>query len=190
MYCPNTNKKLQLFFQGKVQKQFENYDERVGFTHTTMDFDLVFSMVHIYRHIFSEGIGLRQLMDYYFILRSVESEEIKVKCCKMLRSMRMEKFVGGVMWILRECCGMKEELLLCQENEIHGRFLLSEIMMAGNFGQYDERTKQVSKRKRFERGFIQLGRNMRFLNYYPSEVFWSPFWKLWHWCWRKQKGYL
>ena len=25
---------------------------------------------------------------------------------------------------------------------------------------------------------------------YPSEVLWSPVWKVWHRCWRKRKGYL
>lgn len=190
MYCPATNKRLMQFFVEKQERQFGNNDERVGFTHTTIDFDLVYSMVHIYRHIFSEGIGLRQLVDYYYILCSVKSEELRVKSFEVLRSLRMEKFVGGVMWILRECFGMKEELLLCPVNEKHGRFLLSEIMTAGNFGQYDERTVRVDKEKKFKRGFAQLGRNLRFVTYYPSEVLWSPFWKLWHWGWRKRKGYL
>ena len=190
MYCASTNKRLMRFFDDEAERQFGNYDQRVGFTHTTIDFDLVYSMVHIYRHIFSEGIGLRQLVDYYYILCSVKSEEIKRKSFETLCSLRMEKFVGGVMWILRECFGMKEELLLCQVNERHGRFLLSEIMTAGNFGQYDERTLRVDKDKKFKRGFAQLGRNLRFVTYYPSEVLWSPFWKLWHWGWRKRKGYL
>lgn len=190
MYCPMTNKRLMRFFAEEANNQFGNYDERVGFTHTTIEFDLVYSMVHIYRHIFSEGVGLRQLMDYYYILRSVKSGELRVKCFEVLCSLGMKKFVGGVMWILRECFGMKEEYLLCQVNERHGRFLLSEIMMAGNFGQYDERTVRVNVDKKFKRGFVQLGRNLRFVTYYPSEVLWSPFWKLWHWCWRKRKGYL
>ena len=71
MYNPSTNKKLQKFFEEKSEKQFGNNDAKVGFTHTTVDFDLVFSIVHIYRHIFSEGIGLRQLMDYYYILQII-----------------------------------------------------------------------------------------------------------------------
>lgn len=190
MYCPSTNKRLMRFFAEEAEKQFGNYDKRVGFTHTTIDFDLVYSMVHIYRHIFSEGIGLRQLVDYYYILRSVKSDELRVKSFETLRLLRMEKFVAGVMWILKECFGMQDEYLLCPVNERHGKFLLSEIMTAGNFGQYDERTVRVDRNKKFERGFAQLGRNLRFVTYYPSEVLWSPFWKLWHWCWRKRKGYL
>lgn len=190
MYCPSTNRRLMRFFAEVAEKQFRNYDEQVGFTHTTIEFDLVYSMVHIYRHIFSEGIGLRQLIDYYYILHSVKSEELRVNSFETLCFLKMGKFAGGVMWILRECFGIKEDLLLCPVNERHGRFLLSEIMTAGNFGQYDERTLRVDKDKKFKRGFAQLGRNLRFVTYYPSEVLWSPFWKLWHWGWRKRKGYL
>ena len=67
MYNPSTNKELQKFFDMQSERQFGNYDSEAGFIHTTIEFDLVFSIVHIYRHIFSEGIGLRQLMDYYYI---------------------------------------------------------------------------------------------------------------------------
>lgn len=189
MYCPSTNKKLIDYFDNKSDSQFSNRDEKAGFTHTTIGFDLVYSMVHIYRHIFSEGIGLRQLVDYYYILKH-SSEEQRKDAFKVLKSLKMQSFVGGIMWILKTCFGMKEEYILCLANERHGQFLLSEIMTAGNFGHYDERTKQISKDKKFERGFVQFGRNLRFVSYYPSEVLWSPFWKLWHWCWRKKMGYL
>ena len=189
MYSPSTNKKLQSFFEVQSERQFGNYDEEAGFTHTTVEFDLVFSIVHIYRHIFSEGIGLRQLMDYYYILINSSVEQRK-QAFEVLESLKMAKFVGGIMWILSECFGIKEEYILYAVNERHGKYLLSEILTAGNFGQYDERMLRIDKEKRFERGFVQLKRNLRFVGYYPSEVLWSPFWKLWHWCWRKWKGYL
>ena len=163
MYNPSTNKKL--------------------------DFDLVFSIVHIYRHIFSEGIGLRQLMDYYYILQNSSANQRK-DAFAVLRSLKMSSFVGGIMWILKVCFGMKEEYLLCTVNKRHGEYLLSEIITAGNFGHYDDRMKRIDKDKKFKRGLVQLKRNLRFVSYYPSEVLWSPFWKLWHWGWRKRKGYL
>lgn len=189
MYNPSTNEKLQRFFEKQSERQFGNDDAEAGFTHTTVEFDLVFSIVHIYRHIFSEGIGLRQLMDYYYILMHSSAEQ-RWNAFEVLKSLKMANFVGGIMWILRECFGMKEEYLLCPVNERHGKYLLSEILTAGNFGQYDERMLRIDKEKRFERGLVQLERNLRFVGYYPSEVLWSPFWKLWHWCWRKKKGYL
>ena len=189
MYNPVTNKKLQKFFEKQSSRQFDNFGVENGFTHTTVDFDLVFSIVHIYRHIFSEGIGLRQLMDYYYILQNSTQEQRK-EAYDVLRSLKMSSFVGGIMWILRNCFGMKDEYLLCPMNIKHGRFLLSEILTAGNFGQYDVRTKRVAHNKRFVRGFVQFKKNLRFVYYYPSEVLWSPFWKLWHYFWRKRKGYL
>ena len=188
MYNPSTNKKLQKFFEEKSEKQFGNNDAKVGFTHTTVDFDLVFSIVHIYRHIFSEGIGLRQLMDYYYILQNSSANQRK-DAFAVLRSLKMSSFVGGIMWILKVCFGMKEEYLLCTVNKRHGEYLLSEIITAGNFGHYDDRMKRIDKDKKFKRGLVQLKRNLRFVSYYPSEVLWSPFWKLWHWGWRKRKGY-
>lgn len=189
MYNPFTDRKLQRFFKEKADSQFQNADEQAGYVHTTIDFDLVFSMVHIYRHIFSEGVGLRQLMDYYFILRSSTEEQRKEAFC-MLKQLGMCGFVGGVMWILRDCFAMDRTWMLCPVNERHGKFLFREIMASGNFGQYDQRMTHLDKNLRFRRGFIQLKRNFRFLTYYPSEVLWSPVWKIWHYCWRKQKGYL
>ena len=85
---------------------------------------------------------------------------------------------------------MKKEFLLCLVNVKHGEFLLSEILTAGNFGHYDDRMKRIDHNKRFARGIVQFKKNLRFVCYYPSEVLWSPFWKLWHWGWRKRKGYL
>lgn len=189
MYCPSTNKRLQGFFEMKADSQFVNFDERVGFAHTATGFDLVYSMVHIYRHIFSEGIGLRQLVDYYFILQR-STEEQRIDAFGILRSLKMKSFVGGVMWILMECFGMNTKYLLCPVNERHGKFLLLEIMTAGSFGHFDDRIKQIDHAKKFKRGFVQLSRNLRFVSYYPSEVLWSPFWKLWHYYWRKKNCYL
>ena len=39
----------------------------------TMSFNVIYILSHLYRHVFTEGIGLRQLIDYYFVL--VKSEE-------------------------------------------------------------------------------------------------------------------
>lgn len=189
MFCPSTNKKLQDFFKRKAESQFANYDEEAGFTHTTVDFDLVFSLVHIYRHVFFEGIGLRQLIDYYYILKNSTAEQRAEAFCE-LKKLRMVKFAAGVMWVLKECFALGDTYILCEPDIKHGRFLLSEIMAAGNFGHYDDRLKHQSQELRWSNGFIQLKRNLRFLKYYPSEVVWSPIWKVWHWCWRKWKGYL
>ena len=189
MFSPFKNRRLQRFFEEKLDKQFNNYDASVGFTHTTLDFDLVFSLVHIYRHVFEGGIGLRQLLDYYYILIH-SNEEQRDEAYKVLKELGMSAFAGGIMWVLKECFAMNDNYFFCGANESHGKFLFSEILRAGNFGHYDTRYQFLGKEKRFHNGIINIKRNIHYLSYYPSEVLWSPIRKVWHWCWRKWKGYL
>ena len=41
-----------------------------GFNVPVDGFNLIFQMSHIFRHVLLEGIGFRQLIDYYFVLKS------------------------------------------------------------------------------------------------------------------------
>ena len=34
----------------------------------TVEFNIIFQLTHIYAHLMNEGIGLRQLLDYYFVI--------------------------------------------------------------------------------------------------------------------------
>ncbi len=45
--------------------QFTVYD---GYKIPSVEFNVVFQLLHLYKHIFEEGIGLRQLLDYYFVI--------------------------------------------------------------------------------------------------------------------------
>ena len=146
----------------------------------TLAFNRVYILVHIYRHLFHEGIGLRQLLDYYFVLHQGFTEEERTETMRTLRSLRMQRFTAAVMWVLQEVFAMDERYLLTDPNEEEGRFLLSEIMLAGNFGHYDERIKRSAKVTEWGLFCRRVGRNLRFLRSYPSEVLWSPFFKLWH----------
>ena len=146
----------------------------------TLAFNRVYILVHIYRHLFHEGIGLRQLLDYYFVLQQGFTEDERTETMRTLRSLRMQRFTEAVMWVLQEVFAMDERYLLTKPNEEEGRFLLSEIMMAGNFGHYDERIKRSEKVTEWDLFRRRVGRNMRFVRSYPSEVLWAPLFKLWH----------
>lgn len=189
MYNPFTNRKLQKYFRDHAEEQFGHMDEMLGFNYPTIQFNLVYSLIHINRHIFEEGIGLRQLCDYYYILKHSTKEE-RDKALAVLIGLGLRKFVGAIMYIEDVVLGIDKELMLCQPNEKEGRFLLEEIMRGGNFGHYDERNRFYSANDRFRRGLFTLWRNLRYLRHYPSEVLWKPLWQIWHWCWRKWKGYL
>ena len=151
----------------------------------SLAFNRVYILVHIYRHLFHEGIGLRQLMDYYFVLQQGFTEEEREETMQVLRSLKMQRFAGAVMWVLQEVYGMESRYLLTEPNEREGRFLLNEIMLAGNFGQYDERLQHERGEGALHWGLRKIKRNFRFVRSYPSEVLWSPVFKLWHYFWRK-----
>ena len=126
-------------------QQFANRDLK-GWCTPTAEFNLVYLLVHMYRHLFHEGVGLRQVMDYYFVLQN--SMEVDRKNALLtIRELGLEYFVGGVMHVLKVVFGLTEAQMLCQQNDRHGVFLLKEIMLSGNMGHYDERLKDKDKRR-------------------------------------------
>ena len=151
----------------------------------SLAFNRVYLLVHIYRHLFAEGIGLRQILDYYFVLCQGFTEEEREETMRVLHSLKMVRFVRAVMWVLQEVYGMDDRYLLIDTDEREGRFLLSEIMLAGNFGKYDERLQHEQGESALHWGWRKVKRNFRFVRSYPSEVLWSPIFKLWHYFWRK-----
>ena len=188
MYNPFTDRKVQKWIVLNKAAQMANYDNEAKFCYPTIEFNLVFSLIHIYRHVFQEGIGLRQLMDYYFILINSTSEE-RTNAYATLCSFGMKKFVGAVMYVLCIVFDVDETLLLCEQNK-EGKFLLNEIMRGGNFGKFDNRHEAISVDNKLQHGLFNVKRNLRYLKHYPCEVLWMPLWKVWHWYWRKLKGYL
>lgn len=152
----------------------------------TLTFNRVYILVHIYRHLFLEGVGLRQLMDYYFVLRQGCTEEERNATMGTLGALGMKRFTAAVMWVLQEVFGMENIYLLTPPNEREGRFLLNEIMRSGNFGQYDISLLRHRNKSDLLYGLRKLRRNVRFIRSYPSEVLWSPLFKVWHYFWRKK----
>lgn len=189
MYNPFNNRKLQKYFNKNKTEQFDNIVEKIGFAYPTIGFNLVYSLIHINRHIFEEGIGLRQLVDYYYILNHSSLDE-RNKAYQVLCDLSLKKFTAAIMFIEKDVLGIEDDYLLCPPDSKEGRFLLEDIMRGGNFGHYDERNKWIEPSHRFKRGFINARHNLRYFRHYPDEVIWIPVWKIWHWCWRKYKGYL
>ena len=189
MYNPFHNYRLQKFFKKHKDSQMNHYASEVNFSYPTISFNLVYSLIHINRHIFEEGIGLRQMMDYYFILIHSNIEE-RLNAYNFLKRLNLQRFAGAVMYVMVKVFDIENGFLLCKPNFKEGKFLLDEILAGGNFGFYDSRNKWFEKGHRIEKNLFNAKRNLRYLKHYPSEVVWIPFWKLWHWCWRKRKGYL
>lgn len=182
------NKRLQKFFNDIKEHERKNLvtfgDSEDKTAISSTEFNRVFILVHIYRHLFSEGIGLRQLLDYYYTLQQGFSESDRMITLHTLNELKMLRFTGAVMYVMQTVFGLKREYMLTAPQNEDGEFLLQEIMSAGNFGKYDERYKTIYCENNVKRFFLKLKRNMRFLRMYPSEIIWSPMFKIWHFFWR------
>lgn len=162
------------------------YLENKGFAVPSLEFNRIFILTHIYRHFLFEGIGLRQMMDYYFVLRaqndgSCHMDDVR----RALHELRLTRFAEAMMWILNTQFGLEEKYLICGMNEKEGRFVLSEVCQTGNFGHSDTRYKYkfLFKLRR------QIAHGAHLLLHYPSEVVWTPVWLLYHkvWKWKKKR---
>lgn len=188
------NRRLQRYFKEHKQAMWQNKIElpdNVGSVSAlTLGLNRVYLLIHIYRHLFDEGVGLRQLMDYFFVLRQGFTEEERLETLSILKSLRMTRFAAAVMYVLHEAFGLEEEYLLLSPSEEYGSKFLREVMLAGNFGHYDERIERKEHESVFHRFCRKVFRNGDFLADYPSEVIWSPLFKTWHYMWRLLHGYL
>ncbi len=152
-----------------------------GFAVPPPAFNRIFILTHIYRHFLFEGIGLRQVMDFYFVLRNSERNDEEIA---LLKEFRMTRFARAMMWLLHEKLGLEEEKLMsCGQDEKEGRFVLEEIMLTGNFGQADKRYRY----KRFFKLRRQWAHGSHLLIHYPSEVIWTPIWLIYHKVWKWSK---
>ena len=179
MNNPIYNVRLQKWFKRNADLQCSNV--------VSLPDGIVYQLTHLYHHFFDEGIGMRQIIDYYFVL--VKSEERRVKNLtalqRELKHLGLWKFAGAVMYVLHEAFGLEEEKMIAPTNEKEGKFFLDEIMRGGNFGQYDDRLGDKTGEGKVHRYFRMSLRNMRFVKHYPSEAICEPLFRTWFWTWKK-----
>lgn len=189
VYNPFLHRRVQHFFQAQAATQFSHYDKDLGFAYPTARFNAVYILSHIYMHFLYEGIGLRQLIDYYYVLKNMiptEREEAK----QDIKDVGFCRFAGAVMYVLHVVCGLEESCYVCAPDKKRGKVLLNEIIRSGNLGKYDERLQGKDTGHLIRNNLIAFRRQLSFLRYYPFDILCIPFWKVWHWCWRKRKGYI
>lgn len=198
--APWRNRNFQRVFKAAV---FDNakIDDVGVVKKLRVDYDLVFQMNHIYRHLLDEGVGLRQVFDFYVLLKDYNKERIvskelmgKEEIMKIISSCGMKRFATALMYVLKDIFHVGNDELICGISEKDGLFLLYEIVMAGNFGHYDKRMNSIEVRKgklsfQLQRASRRFLRNLRFLSSYPEEVICEPFARIAHFLWRKLRLY-
>ena len=148
----------------------------------TCAFNVIYQLLHLYHHYFYEGVGLRQIVDYYFVVIRNELLVIRGTLQRELKLLGLWKFAGAVMYVLHEVLGLQEEKMICPMDEKRGKMLLTEILNGGNFGQFDER--YGFGHSSFGHNIQRLCRDLRLVRYYPAEALSEPIFRTWHFFWR------
>ena len=267
LLCFWHNRKLQKYYERVKEEQFSHrmmLGEQGEIAIPTVEFNLIFQLTHIYSHLMNEGIGLRQLVDYYYVLcdfykvyqsfskthpssltlkggstafpkplspqgtgdvtapsrcseplRSKDGGPSKVSpdCAgwdrlsiegdnsagsttavtssastaldvvqKELKELGLWKFAGGIMYIMQEVFGMPASRLIVPPNEKYGKFVLYEVLEAGNFGRHDARNR--FGRSQLGHNLQRVYRDIRLVRYFPAEALCEPLFRTWHFFWR------
>ena len=278
LLCFRHNRKLQKYYERVKEEQFSHrvmLGEQGEIAIPTAEFNIIFQLTHIYSHLMNEGIGLRQLVDYYYVLcdfykvyqnsskitpslftlkegstshpdpltlrgeggnrptrcseplRSKDGGPSKVSpnCAgwdrrdaigdmtsataststdtsataarssfaanssaaidrvqKELKELELWKFAGGIMYIMQEVFGMPASRLIVPPNEKYGKFVLNEVLEAGNFGRHDARNR--FGRSQLGHNLQRVYRDIRLARYFPGEALCEPLFRIWHFFWR------
>lgn len=184
---PVHNARLQRWFRENAERQCGNFidlpDGAGRVPVPTAEFNAVYQMGHIFHHFFDDGIGLRQLMDYCYVLKGLSEEERK-RTAERLGYFGMKKFAGAVMYVLREAFGLEEGLMPVAPDCARGERLLNEIMDGGNFGKHFKKYGAFNSKGTAQKYFLKIYRNMHFVREYPAEALCEPVFRTWHFFWR------
>ena len=151
----------------------------------TSAFNVVYQLTHLYHHFFDEGIGMRQIIDYYYVVSMLNVNcEMLTWLPKDLKHLGLWKFAGAVMYVLHEALGLSGEKMIAPMDEKRGKLLLAEILNGGNFGRHFTKYGHFTQQGMAKKYFLKIWRNMHFVRYYPAEALSEPIFRTWHFFWR------
>lgn len=194
MNNPMYHQKLQKWFNSQADKDniwnndVELPDGAGSIAIPSVEYNLIHQLAHMMHHFFDEGIGLRQFVDYYFVLhaRNEESGNLGIRNSgsgdlgMTLRFLGLRKFAGAVMYVMKEVFALDEKYMIAPVDERRGKTLMEEILKGGNFGHHSGLAQNNAAKKYFQKTW----RNMQLVKEYPSEALCEPVFRTWHFFWR------
>ena len=189
MNNPIYHLRLQKWFRRNADLQYSHIvglpDGAGDIAIPTSPFNVVYQLCHLYHHFFDEGIGMRQIIDYYYVVSMLNVNcEMLTWLQKDLKHLGLWKFAGAVMYVLHEVLGLSEEKMIVPVDEKRGRLLLAEILDGGNFGRHFTKYAGFTHQCMGKKYFLKIWRNMHFVRYYPAEALSEPIFRTWHFFWR------
>lgn len=172
LYSKHNIKRLQQWIGQNGEAQFEH---RIRLSGTikkasvpTPQFNAVYQLGHMLIHFYDEGLGLRQVVDYYYVLNVLDfSEKERKELVSTVNALGMYRFARAIMWIESSVLGLPVDRCFVLPDKRRGKLLLGDILEGGNFGHHSERYN--GKTGFYYRGFVEAWRNMRLLSIAPRE---------------------
>lgn len=179
------NNRMQQWFDERFGDLVVLKVESMDIPVTSLTFNRIYILNHIYRHLLYEGIGLRQFLDYYFVLRTSVNQN-KSLTQELIRKFKMENFSNAITWVLLYIfdhealqTGVQPNWVIGVPDEWRGRTLLHEMIVGGNFGHADHNKKYMLTDHWVKRYTNRIRYDLKFLRQYPEEVLWRPVWFVW-----------
>ncbi len=165
-------KRLQRWIEQNKEEQFKH---RIRLAETSRNicvpsrqFNVVYQLGHMLIHLFDEGLGLRQVVDYFYVLKGLDiSRKEREELILTLKSLGMYRFAQAIMWVESSVLGLPAERCVVKPKERRGKRLLEDILEGGNFGHHSERYN--GKTGFYYRGFMEAWRDVTLLSMAPRE---------------------
>ncbi len=170
------DKKLQEITKNVAKRQFEKA-ELTGdgeFASLTDDYNALFLLLHMFGHCFSSFNNLKQLIDYYYLLKRELPIEEKEWVRKQFEQLGVEKYAAGIMWIEHKMLGLDKYYLIGEPDEKVGRMLLNDVI---KYGLREKHDKSVFL-------FYRLKNNFHLFRAFPADVIFDPLYIVWHQWWK------
>ena len=134
------NEHIQQFLDQELAEGCQMVSE--GFRVPSLRFALVMQLAHIRHHLIKEGVGLRQVTDYWLLLRHSSADDRQMITSR-LKDFGLVSMARALMWVIGSVFGERDSLLPVKLSERKGRWLLRKVLQTGNFGKQDRKKQQV-----------------------------------------------
>ena len=187
LYSPAADRNLQDFFERSKDRvmshQVRLADGVSVATCPDAEFNAVYLLCHLFKHLMDEIIVLRQYMDYYYVLRAIDNSDMRVRIAAEVEKIGLTGMAKGVMFVLKELFGLEEKYMFVEPDEKFGLFLKKEALKGNIVADLD----RFFEKNTFIRLSNQLRRGMVTARYFPKESLWSPLARFSHW--KKRRTY-
>lgn len=167
-YNPWTNRRMMKWLEKEIVQTTTNTPQQ--FCVPSVKFALVMQLSHIQRHFLEDGIGLRQVCDYYWLLQHSTPDD-RNEVAGMLRSFGLHCTAGALMWILHEILYLDDGLRLCKTDRNRGEWMLRDIMEIGRL----ERQTMMTGKTLICRFMASKWRGVKLLRFAFWEKIWADF---------------